>query len=217
MTLNNLPQELKVVLFNLLREYDRMEEKFGDGFTYGAIGSAIGDVLKYFEHLPIGEAKDIPLTEKTTADGILKATQDTGAQGREILFRGKGVNTGKWIYGNPFERRVGTGTPKEWYLAYDDGKDGFLIKIIPETLGQYTGLLDKDGRKIFEGDLIQTGGPLYLISFQDGAFVAIPENDVPIPLGWMETVHGIREYPNEGEHFLSGFSVSGNIHDNPVT
>jgi uncharacterized phage protein (TIGR01671 family) len=144
---------------------------------------------------------------------------------RDILFRGKRKDNGEWVEGYYIKAK--------WYL---DGKEMHIIfpldvaifphtevseyeEIIPETVGQYTGLTDKNGKKIFEGDIVKC----YDRNIDD-EFIAVVEFGNPnCSYNWGFQLRPITETNFnidillwvEMEETGALIEVIGNIHDNP--
>lgn len=122
---------------------------------------------------------------------------------REILFRGRGntkYNDGEWYYGVPVRDFEG-----DWQICTDNSKR----TVIPETIGQYTGLADKNGTKIFEGDIVDV---LYDVNYIGVAAERIGVFEVVFHNGcFMKQKGGVRY------HFIPSdkCTVIGNIYDNP--
>lgn len=136
---------------------------------------------------------------------------------REIFFRGKSIGTGKWLYGYLFNYGltapsnvpcISVCVPKSWKEAYN------LYTVHPDTIGQYTGLKDKAGKKIFEGDILEYIGKredninkVYRrkVVFHEGMFALLSKE--------------LQAYSALNYHCMkdgrSAWRVIGNIHDNP--
>ena len=97
---------------------------------------------------------------------------------REIKFRGKSALNGEWVYGDfvsnkeSGEHRIFTDFP--FFGITNDGTyecGGELHLVVPETVGQYTGLKDKNGVEIYEGDMFGNENmPQRYVVFEDGKF-----------------------------------------------
>ena len=123
---------------------------------------------------------------------------------REIKFRGKDLETGEWVYGSLFqslEQYPAIAKPK----PTADGNLFYCLTVVDaDTVGQYTGLEDRNGKDVWEGDLLRT-----------------PEGDIMV-VEWIDAkiiTRCVRPYnPRYKNSLTFAYPVSvvvGNIYDNP--
>ena len=121
---------------------------------------------------------------------------------REILFRGK-TKDGKWVVGNGIIQGVDHISYARWV---DISNDKIRYEVIPETVGQFTGLTDKNGKKIFEGDIVRFSHEAYDEDFIGAVIFDECESGFILKNG-----DGWVGFSYIGECY----EVIGNIHDNP--
>ena len=128
---------------------------------------------------------------------------------REILFRGKRLDNGEWVYG--YYVHIGPVSCQRAYIIPEYASAIYVKEVDPSTVGQYTGLKDKNGKQIFEGDIVSTdiARPYLIVEFRDGCFMFNCNDggkdyyDIMLPI--LEDAQTEYKY---GE-------IIGNIHDNP--
>ncbi len=142
---------------------------------------------------------------------------------REILFRGKLKATGEWSFGN-----LNVNIKGVCIITPDETVVGKYGQVDPETVGQYTGLTDKNGKKIFEGDIVKCSDVddcyyaeektefVGVIKFEAGAFGIATKETLRIALDdWCENDNFVSLWELEWNEYIGNVEVIGNIHDNP--
>jgi uncharacterized phage protein (TIGR01671 family) len=119
---------------------------------------------------------------------------------RTIKFRGKRVNRREWVYSTESFVQTDEGICMG---LYNEEKD-----VIPDTVGQFTGLYDKDGKEIYEGDILLFHGEVKRVVWYEDSHIACFSLLCPYDFSFMSTF-GTGSF----EPFYC--EVIGNIHDNP--
>ena len=124
---------------------------------------------------------------------------------REILFRGKRLDNGEWIYGFVIHAQEDDSWGITNEIEYFNDVDGY-------TVGQYTGLTDKNGVKIFEGDIVQTKyGRLCIVDwFESNSTLCFDFRPIDIAENLLKKAPDKWDLWHE-----ANLEVIGNIHDNP--
>ena len=121
---------------------------------------------------------------------------------REIKFRGKGIDNGKWIYGSLIIEEDPIADALKYFIKPFNFLTGKLV--VPETVGQYTGRKDKNNKEIYESDIVR---------YSDRYTAVVVWKDTGFGLEFIEEV----ESPQTWYYLPNGnvLEILGNIYENP--
>ena len=127
---------------------------------------------------------------------------------REIVFRGKDLETGEWVYGSLFqsvEQYPAIAKPK----PTADGKLFYCLTVVDaDTVGQYTGLKDRNGKEIYEGDIALMDYSAFNTGKDGQTYAVVRWIDYRAAFMWDAGLNYYADMRNDVE-------ICGNIHDNP--
>lgn len=138
---------------------------------------------------------------------------------REIIFRAKSFSS-DWVYGNFIHSKRFEGCGNEYRIHNQE--TGLESDVIPDTVGQFTGLTDVYGKRIFEGDLVKIKShedwenSVFQVCFENGSFYLNPSGKKGfVTIGkyiydafWNDAI-------DDYDEINTLFELVGNIHDNP--
>lgn len=127
------------------------------------------------------------------------------------IFRGKRKDNGEWVYGGIYYQKADEVKEEAVYIIGGSLNDvGVAYEVIPETVIQCTGMKDKNGRLIFEGDLLR-----FTNSDNEQSIYKVFYDDVYAGYRIQEMGLGGLDEMSNWEDSREYFEVIGNIHDNP--
>lgn len=131
---------------------------------------------------------------------------------RKIKFRGKDIDTKEWTYGSLC--KVADQCKIAMISTFETECSGYITEVDSESVGQFTGLVVKNGKEIYEGDIITLNGRYPRVVLWDKmSWALMPTEYYHDEVFWVMNL----QHPGNDwwEEFANEFEVIGNIYDNP--